>query len=113
MDNFITCYMGGRLGNQMFEIANVYAQALRHNRRFVLTSKNGVDDPLLYKDTVFRKLTFSENAHQPQMHCIRGTYHYTEYRPHETLPTAFIGYFQSEKFFKDFSQNIKWLYEPS
>lgn len=113
MDNFITCYLAGRLGNQMFEIANVYAQALKHNRRFRLTSQNGVDDPLAYKDTVFRKLSFSENAHQPQMHRIRGTYHYTEYKPHETLPTAFIGYFQSEKFFKDFSENIKWLYEPS
>jgi len=113
MDNFITCYMAGRLGNQMFEVANVYAQALRYNRSFRLTTTNSTGDPLLYKDTIFRKLKFRKDAHPPGMHCIRGTYHYTEYKPHETLPTAFIGYFQSEKFFKDFSENIKWLYEPT
>jgi hypothetical protein len=105
--------MAGRLGNQMFEIANVYAQALRHNRSFRLTTTNSTGDSLLYKDSIFRKLEFKPNAHVSDMHCINSTYHYTEYKPHDTLPTAFMGYFQSEKFFKDFSENIKWLYEPT
>jgi hypothetical protein len=113
MDNFITCYMAGRLGNQMFEIANVYAQALRHNRSFRLTTTNGTGDLLLYKDSMFRKLQFRSDAHVPNMHYITGTYHYTEYKPHDILPTAFMGYYQSEKFFKDYSENIKWLYEPT
>jgi hypothetical protein len=105
--------MAGRLGNQMFEIANVYAQSLRHNRSFRLTTKNETGDQTLYKNSIFRKLEFIPDAHVENMHFINGTYHYTEYKPHETLPTAFYGYYQSEKFFKDYSENIKWLYEPT
>lgn len=114
IDNFITCYMAGRLGNQMFEIANVYAQSLRHNRNYRLTATNGSgDSPLKYGNTVFRKLRFREDAHVANMHTINSTYFYTKYTPHEILPTAFMGYFQSEKFFKDFSEEIKTLYEPT
>ena len=117
MNNFITCYLVGRLGNQMFEIANAYAQALRYNiaLRIPSTTTQGIiyENPLLYKNTMFRKLELRNDCYVSGMHCIRSTFHYTEYKPHDILPTTFAGFFQSEKFFKDYSQNIKWLYEPT
>jgi len=116
MNNFITCELTGRLGNQMFEIAHAFSQALTHNRelRIPTLTKQGPrwGDPLLYKNTMFRKLELRDDAHISEMHRVTGTFHYTNYNPHETLPTVFSGYFQSEKFFKKHSYAIKWLYEP-
>lgn len=105
--------MIGRLGNQMFQIANAYAQSLRHNRQLVLPKNDtSVSD---YYSTVFRRLNFlidRSPVEDPSIHVIHSTYHYTAYEPHADIPTLFKGYFESEKFFKDFSQNIKWLYSP-
>ena len=33
--NYVTCHMVGRLGNQMFQIANAYTQALKYNRQLI------------------------------------------------------------------------------
>lgn len=111
--NYITCHMIGRLGNQMFQIANAYAQALRYNRQLVLPRHDtSVSD---YYSTMFRRLDFlidKAPVDNPDVHTIHSTYHYTSYIPHDIKPTVFKGYFESEKFFKDYSQNIKWLYSP-
>jgi len=112
--NYITCTLIGRLGNQMFQIANAYAQSLRHNRQLVLPyAETSTSD---YYDTVHRKLDFiipkAPDA-TPAVHTINSTYHYTEYKPHDTLPTVFRGYFESEKFFKDHSENVKQLFGPT
>jgi len=112
--NYVTCHMIGRLGNQMFQIANAYAQSLRHNRQLVLPiCDTSVGD---YYDTVHRKLDFLiDNAPSatPEVHTINATYHYTEYKPHDTLPTVFRGYFETEKYFKDKSENVKQLFGPT
>lgn len=112
--NYITCHMIGRLGNQMFQIANAYAQSLRHNRQLLLPkSDTSVSD---YFDTVHRKLQFlldKSPVDQPNIHTIHATYHYTEYKPHNTMPTVFKGYFESEKYFIDYKDKIKELFEPT
>ena len=106
--------MIGRLGNQMFQIANVYAQSLRHNRQLVLPRNDtSVSD---YFSTVHRKLDFILDKSPDQsdaVHVIDGTYHHTDYVPHETKPTVFRGYYETEKYFLDYSSNIKWLFGPT
>ncbi len=112
--NYITCGMVGRLGNQMFQIANAYAQSLRHNRQLALPScDTSVSD---YFESIHRKLDFSimqSPSPSEGVHTINATYHYTEYKPHENMPTVFRGYFESEKYFKDYSEVIKQLFGPT
>jgi hypothetical protein len=104
--------MIGRIGNQMFQIANAYAQSLRHNRQLVLPKNDtSVSD---YYSSIHRKLDFNiDKSPTEGIHTINSTFHYTEYKPHDTLPTVFRGYYQSEKFFKDYSQSIKELFGPT
>lgn len=96
----------------MFQIANAYAQSLRHNRQLVLPSQEtSVSD---YYETIHRKLEFPiERVPEGDVYTVNGTFHYTEYFPHLTRPTVFRGFYQSEKFFKDFETNIKLLFEPT
>ena len=112
--NFVTCHMIGRLGNQMFQIANVYAQSLRHKRQLVLPRHDtSVSD---YYDTVHRKLQFLlDKSPEPgeNVHTIHTTYHYNQYVPHDTKPTVFRGYFESEKYFKDYAKEVKELFGPT
>ena len=113
-NNYVTCHMIGRLGNQLFQIANAYAQSLRHNRQLVLPKTDtSVNE---YFDNVYRKLNFLiEKSPEPSsdVHYINATYHYTEYTPALDRPTVFKGYFESEKYFKDYANEIKQLYGPA
>jgi hypothetical protein len=106
--------MTGRLGNQMFQIANVYAQSIRHNRQLILPKHDtSVSD---YYSTVFRKLEFTIDRspeNDDSYHYIQSPHHYTLLTPHDTKPTVFRGYFESEKFFKEYANEIKSLYGPT
>ncbi len=106
--------MRGRLGNQMFQIANVYAQSLRHNRQLILPrSDTSVSD---YYSTVFRKLEFlieRSPENDPNVHVINGTHQHQVYIPHPTKPTIFEGYYETEKYFVEYAESIKWLYGPT
>ena len=105
--------MIGRLGNQMFQIANAYAQSLRHNKQLVLPRNDtSVSD---YYNTVFRKLDFildRSPIESPDVHTVNATYHYNVNVPHKDKPTVFRGYFESERFFKDYSEPVRTLYSP-
>lgn len=110
--NYVTCHMVGRLGNQMFQIANTYTQALKHNRQLILPRREtSVSD---YFTTVYRKLDFLiDLIPETNIHSIQGTFHYTDYTPHATLPTVYRGYYQSEKYFKEYSESIRGLFGPT
>lgn len=121
MSNFITCSFAGRLGNQMFEIANAYAAALRYNREFKLYKDLIMQDlqhtpwyyPSIYENLMFRKLRIESKAPDNlNYHYIHSPFHYTEHVPHDIKPTKYHGYFQSAKNFEDYSRNIQWLFEP-
>ena len=110
--NYVTCHMVGRLGNQMFQIANAYTQALKYNRQLILPRREtSVSD---YFTTVYRKLDFLiDLIPETNIHSIQGTFHYTDYTPHATLPTVYRGYYQSEKYFKEYSESIRGLFGPT
>lgn len=87
---YITCHIGGRLGNNMFMIAHAYARALDENKRFVVYKDYltyGRDD---YPSNIFRKIDLVEELDKSQK--------------------AYVGYFQSESYFEKYSENIKSLF---
>jgi hypothetical protein len=87
--------ISGRLGNNMFMIAHAYAKAIEHNRQLVVP-KDQVSHMKDFSTNIFRKIDlYLDMPHQ------------TEYN------TVFGGYFQSETYFKKYSETIKHLYSPT
>jgi hypothetical protein len=117
--------MGG-LGNQMFQIAHAYAQALN-------AKKNGVDviprfdmhvawlekfperQAANYKSNILRNVDFNpftvpeSGAHDWQQIHEEG-FHYKEINPTWVTSVKFNGYFQSEKYFKAYRQDVVDLF---
>jgi len=103
--------MVGRLGNQMFMVANCLSQSLTYNKQMILY-KSQLFDPESYLKTIFRKLEFSIDPLPTNVRIVSAPYEYIEVKPFEESITMYEGYYQSEKNFKQFSNVIKWLYEP-
>lgn len=87
---YITCHIGGRLGNNMFMIAHAYAKALDNNKRFVVYKDYLTYNSDNYPDNIFRKIDLVKTLDKSQ--------------------TAYVGYFQSESYFENYSENIKSLF---
>lgn len=111
-DNYISCALRGRTGNLMFQLAHAYAKSLEYNRQLVLHKQELGVPHLLH--TLFKKLNFNT----PYLDLINtskniyGTFHYENIIPYNNSPTIFSGYYQSEKYFKKYTEVIKDLFSP-
>lgn len=91
---------GGRFGNQMFTIANAYAHSKRMKEEFIL--------PGWHYANIFPNFKYiGYNSH-----------HFTKYNEgdfsYRPLPMShkldLVGYFQSEKYFKEYEADIRELF---
>lgn len=109
----ISCSLQGAIGNQMFQIAATYALAKRHGFEcgFDLASYTPLQgfQGTKYADTVFR--------HVPKKYNHEFKYFYTEpshaYAPIPGQDDMLIinSYLQSEKYFQDFEDDIRRLFD--
>ena len=105
-------FLSGGLGNQLFQIANGYAYSLRYNKNFFVSKDwNGRPDRPPYWNSLLQNL-------QPYLKDI-SEFKGTEYREPRWsyTPIPFIegdvilkGYFQSEKYFEDFREEVRKLF---
>jgi hypothetical protein len=95
--DFIMPSLGGRLGNNLFMIANAYARALDQNRQLIVPA-NQVGHMGDFVDNVFRKLDLYID-------------HPSEVNHDEA--TVYGGYFQSENHFEKYSEAVKSLFSPT
>ena len=95
--DFIMPSLGGRLGNNLFMIANAYARAMDQNRQLVIPL-NQVGHTNDFIDNIFRKLDFFIN-HPNNVN--------------SNAVTVYTGYFQDETCFNKYSEAIKSLYSPT
>lgn len=111
-----TCRLNGRLGNQMFMIANAYSQSLDNNASFIAPK---YDVPLSeYIDNIYRNINFSINyiddlKNDETYDEIATTFHYSQMEIPKNKNIIFNGFFQSEKFFSSNSLKIKQLFSPT
>lgn len=103
--------MAGRLGNQMFMMANCISQSIKYNRKYFF-SKNQIFDLNHYKDNVYRNISF-ELESIPEGRILTSPYNYVENKPYDEGVTIYEGYYQSEKNFKEISKIIIDLFKPS
>ncbi len=111
-NNYITCNLRGRTGNMMFEIAHAYAKSLEYNRQFVLPNSESSSGHL--EKNLFRKIDFSIKYSNQDGYAklVEAPFHYVDVKPFNDSPTIFRGYYQSEKYFKKYTEVIKDLYSP-
>lgn len=104
----ISSNLQGGLGNQMFQIAAAYALALRNNDEAVFdfdkcfTPLQGFKSTK-YQNTFFKKIT-NINNYTPSKIYYEPKFSYTEIEYHNNL--LLNGYFQSEKYFVDFKDEV-------
>ena len=110
--NYITSHLCGRLGNQMFQIANGYAISKKYNRQYLAPYKE--TDAFRLKDIVFKNINFGiDSTEIPEAYILNCSFEYSENIPHENRPTVYRGYFQSEKFFANCTNLIVDAFSPT
>jgi hypothetical protein len=113
-----TCELNGRLGNQMFMIANAYSQAIDHNCKFIAPKYSVNADVFEYLDNIYKNIDFSINdiddlKNDESYVNVGTTFDYSKMEIPKNKNIIFNGYFQSEKFFLSNSLKIKKLFSPT
>lgn len=102
--------MGG-LGNMLFQIATGYATSIRDGKSFIC-STNDMSIPhkpyTEYVNNIFRKVLFSNLTVQHNIGEVG--FHYSEI-PKIVDEGILVGFFQSEKYFKNYRNDILKLFE--
>lgn len=102
--DYITPALGGRLGNNLFMIAHAYALGLRCNKQVVIARDQLIYEGNDYSKNIFRKLEMKEKYEAlPNINPII---------PSDTQPSLYSGYYQSDSYFRDYSENVKTLFGP-
>lgn len=105
-------FMGG-LGNQMFQIAAAKAHALRNNTQFKVCEAGHVLPYQgfkfkKYKNSIFRSIQTIDSIPTGIKRYDEPHVHYKKIP--DTKDLFIVGYFQSEKYFKDYETIIKNLF---
>lgn len=107
--------MGG-LGNQMFQIAKAQSEGWKNNLDVLFRPNSYIpmegNQPIKYKDNIFRKIVFDPTL-TPQLRISERSWSYSETNYNYTTPTEFFGYFQSSRNFLSYGEKIKILFGPS
>lgn len=109
----ITVKLAGGLGNYMFQIACAYAYGLKYNKKPIFT----LDDSIVihnnlntYRENILRNIMFTNNKDIKEFNIFNeNSFHYNEI-PNFIGNLHLNGYFQSEKYFKEYSKEIKELF---
>lgn len=95
----ITSFLQGGLGNQMFQIANTISESRKYKIQYKFKPEAytpmQANQPCKYINNIYRNLDFSMTNEEYGNSLILN------------------GYFQSLKYFKDYSNEIKELFSPS
>lgn len=104
----------GGLGNYMFQIACAHAYALKNGKKAIFTTDDSIvihKHLNVYKDTILSNIEFvqSKDCRGFKVFNENG-FHYSDI-PAIDGNVYLNGYFQTEKYFKEYSNEIKKLFE--
>jgi len=114
MSYFIAPRLQGRTGNVMFQIANAYAKSLEYSIPLIVPSEESAVDHL--SQNILRNFKFEKIDYNilDNYKTIESTFHYQDLEaPSYDKPTRYVGWFQSEKYFKKYYENIRNAYYPT
>lgn len=112
--NQVSIKLAGGLGNYMFQIACAHAYGLKHNKIPIFTSDDSIQIHKhinFYKENVLSNVNFTPKIDIKSFNIINEPeFNYNEL-PDLEGNIYLNGYFQSEKYFKEYSEEIKNLFE--
>lgn len=108
----ITNKLMGGLGNYMFQIATAYATALRDGKKYVCDTSNMIIPHKNYNHylpNLFKKIEFESIEYNIDQYVEIG-FNFSEI-PKTNSSLRIVGYFQSEKYFKEYREYIIELFD--
>lgn len=110
----LTGYLGKQyyIGNHFFEIAAAYAYARRERRVLCLPTQGAGTEPFVYCGYFEKCLPFVRDMEGQIVRYAEPAFSYHEI-PATDLPfVSLSGYFQSEKYFADYANELRTLFRP-
>lgn len=106
--------LNGGLGNYMFQVAVAYAYSKRFGKELSAFSgqqSRGVHRHIFdYEKNVFKGINLWSTGFAATMEIVEKGFHYTELKDYPEDNVVLNGYFQSEKYFKDYEDDIRNLF---
>ena len=102
-----TCHPMGRLGNHMFILAAGYAHAKRNGYRFVINEAEVI--PSYWNGTLAQWRQFIATSDESWIKRSEHRFSYTAIPAHVT---SLFGYYQSSKYFSEYSDELRALFTP-
>lgn len=112
MNNDTSAVLMGGLGNYMFQIAAAYAYAKKYDRKLGFSAQQAIGPhrhPIDYENNVFKGIDLYFIPRDYKQINEHG-FHYTEIPIEPGKNILLYGYFQSEKYFKDYESEIRDLF---
>lgn len=114
MSNAVNIKLLGGLGNNLFQIASAYSYSLKNDKELVLINEKfgATHKPLSsYKDNIFNQIIFVDKYDVSKFNIYNENgFHFQEI-PHIDGDVFLNGHFQSGKYFKEHSNEIKRLFQ--
>ena len=111
MSVFVSCFLDGRLGNQLFEISNVLSFCKKYNLIPVFPQIKTFQHSIKYRDNIFRKL--NTDMRRFRMIQEEKNYFYNPINIDLKRDIIFKGYYQSEKYFLEHKDLILETFEAT
>jgi len=112
---YSTAYLMGGLGNQMFQIAHATAQGIKHNVEpaFIMDAYIQYENwkPTVYSNNIFKKINFV-NEIPNIIRVSEETFNEPNLNFEFNNSIEFFGYFQSDKNFLGYDNEIRELFSP-
>jgi hypothetical protein len=104
--------LAGGIGNQMFQISNAYAYSLKYNLNFAINYElsfcpNQGFNAKKYKNSIYKKINSTEVK---PLNIFKEPFFHFNSIPFIGDNVLFDGYFQTEKYFKDFTKEVRNLF---
>jgi hypothetical protein len=112
---YSTAYLMGGLGNQMFQISHAISQGLKNNIEALFVpvayTPMQANQPTKYLDNVYRNINFVDKLGGYKI--VESPWQFVDLNINWNQPIQFIGFYQSNKNFLGYDDNIKELFQPS
>lgn len=113
MSDFLcTTNLGGGLGNQLFQAANVLAQAKKNNAIPIFTKTNNPHSNVDYTNNIYRDLIFTDKVDINRIYT-EENWNYANINPVFDGNIYFQGYYQSSKNFLGYDSYIRDTFSPT
>jgi len=102
--DYVIPSVAGRLGNNLFMVANAYTQARKYGKELYLYRNHFIYENSDYTKNILKSFNFIDHFDDSGIH--------NPVVPSDDKHSIYVGYFQSEKYFSEFSNDVVNIFGP-